>query len=73
MRKQKHYDAKFTFADVMTNSIVLFLAIRKKLGWEIWSEDIKSQLYSKSIIILYDNNLLEEIQYFTINKLKHFL
>jgi len=72
-KKEEDSDVKFTFADVMTNSIVLFLAIRKKLGWEIWPEDIKDQMYSKSITILYDNKLLEEIQYFTINKLKQLL
>lgn len=66
-------NGKFTLIDVINNSIVLFLAIRKKLGWEIWPEDIKGPYYSKSNTILYDSELLAEVHSFTINELQQLL
>jgi len=59
----------FTFIDVMTNSIVLFLAIRKRLGWEIWKKDMEGPFYNKSQNILYESELLAEINTFTISEL----
>ena len=66
-------DTPFKFITVMQNSIILFLAIRDKLGWEIWKEDMNGPFYEKSKSILHENPLLEEIHLFTIYQLKQLL
>ena len=54
---------------VLRNSIVLFLALRRKLGWEIWPEDMNMPYHDESIDILYTTPNLDIIHTFTINQI----
>lgn len=54
---------------VLRNSIVLFLALRRKLGWEIWTEDMNMPYYDESTDILYNTPNLNIIHTFTINQI----
>ena len=54
---------------VLRNSIVLFLALRRKLGWEIWPEYMNGPYHNESIDILYNTPNLDIIHTFTINQI----
>lgn len=54
---------------VLRNSIVLFLALRRKMGWEIWPEDMNMPYHDESIDILYTTHNLDIIHTFTINQI----
>lgn len=66
-------EGNFRFSEVIANSIPMFLTIRRKLGWEIWPEDLKGPFYNKSLTLLDDTPQLEKVHTFTISELKQLL
>jgi hypothetical protein len=62
-------NAPISFHIVMRNSIILFLALRRKLGWEIWKEDMNMPYCEESIDILHNTPNLDIVHTFTINQI----
>ena len=71
--EEEEFVEEYLFKDLLHNSLILFLAIRRKLGWEIWPEDLNGPFYNMSFTLLEDNPILSEVHSFTIRELRELL